>query len=353
MKGIERLQKLVNGYQSVGFMLVMVVMMAVVYFNGDSYSGISFGETEMEEDYSNFEVLNDTCRFNGTAILEKLRDKRVVFVGDSLGKNHWVSLLCLLDSWILEPSHKVAEWHGSLITFKASEYNVSIDFYWEPLLVESNCDDPVKHRVSDRIMKIESIERHAKHWINADMWGSFENPNRTLIESRRVTRYEMALRTWSNWLDTHLVRKKTRIIFISLSPDHKEGGDWGKTMGENCFNETQPIMEEGYWGKGSDTNLMRTAQTVVQGLEKKGLNIKILNITQLSQYRKDGHPSIYKRHWVPPTKLELANPFQYADCIHWCLPGYQMFGMRSYMLTFVIKSEYLSLGTWFPKKGKS
>ncbi|KAI3805787.1 hypothetical protein L1987_21673 [Smallanthus sonchifolius] len=131
----------------------------------------------------------------------------------------------------------------------------------------------------------------------------------------------MALRTWSNWLDTHLDPKKTRIFFISLSPDHKEGGDWGKTMGENCFNETQPIMEEGYWGKGSDIDLMRTAQSVVQGLQKKGLNIKLLNITQLSQYRKDGHPSIYKRHWVPPTKLELANPVQYADCIHWCLPG--------------------------------
>ncbi|KAM0028172.1 putative PC-Esterase [Helianthus debilis subsp. tardiflorus] len=277
-------------------------------------------------------------RFNGTALLEKLRDKRVVFVGDSLGKNHWVSLLCLIDSWILEPLHKVAQWHGSLITFKASEYNVSIDFYWEPLLVESNCDDPVKHRVHDRIMKIESIERHAKQWINADilifdsytwwlepnmtlLWGSFENPNRTFVESKRVTRYEMALRTWSNWLDTHLDREKTRMFFISLSPDHKEGGDWGKTMGENCFNETQPITKEGYWGKGSDTDLMRTAQAAVQDLEKKGLNIKLLNITQLSQYRKDGHPSIYKRHWVPPTKLELANPVQYADCVHWCLPG--------------------------------
>ncbi|KAJ0878600.1 putative PMR5 domain, PC-Esterase [Helianthus annuus] len=368
MKGTERLQKVVHGYHSVGFMLVMVVMMVVVYFYGDnSNTEISFdvtGDTEILEDHSfegcdffngswvydntsrplykerhcSFMVDDYSCekfgrkdfeyqfwkwqphgchlpRFNGTALLEKLRDKRVVFVGDSLGKNHWVSLLCLIDSWILEPSHKVAEWHGSLITFKASEYNVSIDFYWEPLLVESNCDDPVKHRVHDRIMQIESIERHAKQWINADilifdsytwwlepnmtlLWGSFENPKRTSVESRRVTRYEMALRTWSNWLDTHLDREKTRMFFISLSPDHKE-----------------------VLGKGSDTDLMRTAQSAVQDLEKKGLNIKLLNITQLSQYRKDGHPSIYKRHWVPPTKLELANPVQYADCVHWCLPG--------------------------------
>ncbi|KAL8224722.1 hypothetical protein R6Q57_017279 [Mikania cordata] len=339
MKGIERLQKLVHGYHSVGLMLVMVVMMVVVCFNGDSsgISAVSTGEiiTDMEDDYSfgrcdffngswvydnetrplykerecSFMADDYSCekfgrndfeyqfwkwqphgcdlpsRFNGTALLEKLRDKRVVFVGDSLGKNHWISLLCLLDSWILEPSHKVAEWHGSLITFKASEYNVSIDFYWEPLLVESNCDDPVKHRVRDRIMKIESIESHAKQWINADI---------LIFDSY----------TW--WLEPNMTL---------LS------GDWGKRIGENCYNETMPITEQGYWGKGSDIDLMRKAQSVVQDLEKKGLHIQLLNITQLSQYRKDGHPSIHKRHWVPPTKLELANPVQYADCVHWCLPG--------------------------------
>ncbi|PWA41015.1 PMR5 N-terminal domain, PC-Esterase [Artemisia annua] len=308
-------------------------------FMADDYSCEKFGRTDFKYQYWRWQPHGcDLPRFNGIKLLETLRNKRVVFVGDSVGKNHWVSLLCLIDPWITEPSHKVAEWHGALITFRASEYNVSIDFYWEPLLVESNCDDPVKHRVSDRIMKVESIEKHAKEWIDADMlvfdsyswwlapnmtllWGSFEHPNRTVIESDRVIRYEMALRTWSNWLETHLNRNKTRLFFISVSPDHKEGGDWGKTMGENCYNETEPIMQEGYWARGTDTNLMRTAQSVVQDLGNKGLNIELLNITQLSQYRKDGHPTIYKRHWVPPTEVELAHPVWFADCLHWCLPG--------------------------------
>ncbi|KAI3674820.1 hypothetical protein L2E82_51936 [Cichorium intybus] len=380
---MEKLQRLIHGYRSVGFMLVMGAIIGVVYFCGDD-SGIRFdviGEAKTAEDYSfeGCDLFNgswvydnksrplyrekecrfmtddyacqkfgrkdfkyqfwrwqphgcDLPRFNGTTLLEKLRDKRMVFVGDSLGKNHWVSLLCLIDSWIPDPSHKVAEWHGSLITFRASEFNASIDFYWEPLLVESNCDDPVHHRVHDRIMKIESIERHAKQWIDADilifdsytwwlepnmtlLWGSFENPNRTSIESVRVTRYEMALKTWSNWLETHLNRTKTRMFFISLSPDHKEGEDWGKPMGENCFNETEPIMKQGYWAKGTDTDLMRSAQSIVQDLEDKGLKIELLNITQLSQYRKDGHPSIYKRHWVPQTEQELANPIPYSDYV--------------------------------------
>ncbi|KAI3732369.1 hypothetical protein L1987_63573 [Smallanthus sonchifolius] len=288
MKGIE---KVIQGYHYVGFMLVIGVIMVAVFFGGDDSGLIRFKigkETSMVEDYW----------FNGTALLEKLRDKRVVFVGDSLGQNHWVSLLCLIDSWILEPSHKVVEWYGPLIKFRASEYNVSIDFYWEPFSVESNCDDPVNHKILDRVVKIESIERHAKQWINADMWGSFENPKKTIVESRRVTPYEMALKTWSNWLETHLHRKKTRIFFTSPSPGHREP-----------------------WRKGSDTDLMRATESMVEDLEKKGFNIKLLNITHLSQYRKDGHLSIYKRHLVSPTKLEQTNPAPYADCVHWCLSG--------------------------------
>ncbi|XP_071738454.1 protein trichome birefringence-like 34 [Rutidosis leptorrhynchoides] len=389
---METIPKLIHWYHSIVFMLVMgVIMGVVVYFGGDNngilldhiiedsekvenidlfkscdffsgnwvYDNISrplykeqecsyltdayacekFGRKELKYQFWRWQPHGcDLPRFNGTALLEKLRDKRVVFVGDSLGKNHWVSLLCLIDSWILEPSHKVAEWHDSLITFKASEYNVSIDFYWEPLLVESNCDNPIIHRESDRIMKIESIEKHAKQWIDADMlifdsytwwlesnmtllWGSFENPDRTYVESGKVRRYEMALKTWSDWLESHLNRTKTRIIFTSLSSQHYNGEDWGKAMGENCFNETEPILKAAYWGDATHKELMRTVESAVQDLKDKSFKIEILNITQLSEYRKDGHPTKYKRHWTPVTEDELANPVKYADCAHWCLPG--------------------------------
>lgn len=49
------------------------------------------------------------------------------------------------------------------------DYNVSIDFYWEPMLLESNCDDPTYHRVSERIIKADGIEKHAKNWEDADV----------------------------------------------------------------------------------------------------------------------------------------------------------------------------------------
>lgn len=68
--------------------------------------------------------------------------------------------------------------------------------------------------------------------------------------------------------------------------------------------------------------MMKLVEVAIKKLnEKSGFKVELLNITQLSEYRKEGHSSIYRKHWDPLTKEQLANPSSYADCIHWCLPG--------------------------------
>lgn len=57
--------------------------------------------------------------------------------------------------------------------------------------------------------------------------------------------------------------------------------------------------------------------------ERSKFPITVLNITQLSEYRKDAHTAIYKKQWSPLTQEQLNNPVSYADCVHWCLPGLQ------------------------------
>ncbi|XP_021769652.1 protein trichome birefringence-like 34 [Chenopodium quinoa] len=297
-----------------------------------------FGRQDLSYQYWRWQPHHcDLPRFNATALLERLRNKRLMYVGDSLNRNQWVSMMCLVDSSI-PSSLKSMQINGSLFTFKAIEYNATIEFYWAPLLVESNADDPFKHRVGDRIARTQAIEMHAKHWTHADflifdsylwwrvpfmkiLWGTFESPDGVYKDVEMLKGYEMALRTWSDWLEIHVNHSKTQIFWMSLSPTHERSEEWGSTGSPNCYDETQPIMKQDYWGSGSDPNMMKLVEEAIENLGKKGLNIELLNITQLSEYRKDAHLSIYRKFYDPLTKEQLANPSGYADCFHWCLPG--------------------------------
>lgn len=67
--------------------------------------------------------------------------------------------------------------------------------------------------------------------------------------------------------------------------------------------------------------MMGVVDDTISRLKKRGVNVKVLNITQLSEFRKEGHPSIYRKQWEPLREDQLSDPKSYADCIHWCLPG--------------------------------
>lgn len=96
--------------------------------------------------------------------------------------------------------------------------------------------------------------------------------------------------------------------------------EWGRESEGNCYNETTPIDDPTYWGSDSKRTIM---QVIGEVFGKSKVPITFLNITQLSNYRKDAHTSIYKKQWNPLTSEQLANPASYADCVHWCLPGLQ------------------------------
>ncbi|PSS23848.1 Protein trichome birefringence-like [Actinidia chinensis var. chinensis] len=307
-------------------------------FMSDQLACEKFGRKDLSYQHWRWQPHHcDLPRFNATALLERLRNKRLVFVGDSLNRNQWVSMVCLVGTSI-PPQLKSMHGNGSLVAFKAHEYNATIEYYWAPLLVESNSDDPVKHRLPDRIVRAQSIEKHALHWTDADilifnsylwwrrpkikvLWGSFESPDGIYKDVQPLRSYEMALKTWSDWLEFHVNRNKTQLFFVSMSPIHEKANEWGKDAAQNCYNETEPIWKEGHRGSGSSPKMMKVVEGAIEGLKMRGLKVQFLNITQLTEYRKEGHPSIYRKQWEPLTEEQVANPESYADCIHWCLPG--------------------------------
>ncbi|KAL2509946.1 Protein trichome birefringence-like 34 [Forsythia ovata] len=308
-------------------------------FMSDQLACGKFGRKDLSYQYWRWQPHHcDLPRFNATALLERLRNKRLVFVGDSLNRGQWVSMVCLLEKAIPKGLKSMHNNGSSLITFKAKAYNAKIEFYWAPLLVESNSDDPISHRLPDRIVRAQAIEKHARHWTDADilvfntylwwrrrqmkvLWGSFNKSDGIYKKIDMLRSYEMALKTWSDWLEIHVNRTKSQLFFMSVSPTHERAEEWGKSKGGNCYTETEAIFKEGYWGSGTDPKMMLIVETTINELSKRGLKVQIMNITQLSEYRKDGHPSIYRKQWEPLTEEQISNPLSYADCIHWCLPG--------------------------------
>ncbi|XP_075476036.1 protein trichome birefringence-like 33 [Primulina tabacum] len=277
-------------------------------------------------------------RFNETLMLETLRGKRMMFVGDSLSRGQFVSMVCLLHR-IIPKNGKSMNTLGSLTVFTAKEYNATIEFYWAPFLLESNSDEATIHRISDRIVRRGSINKHGKHWEGVDIivfntyvwWitgleyfkilqGSFEDEEKDIVEVPTEEAYGLAMESMLGWCKKHMDPKKTRVFFTSMSPSHEKSIDWGRVPDGNCYNETGMIDDPTYWGSDCKKSIMDVISEV---FSRSKVPITFLNITQLSSYRKDAHTSIYKKQWTPLTPEQVANPASYADCVHWCLPGIQ------------------------------
>ncbi|KAM1038239.1 hypothetical protein ACFX2I_032842 [Malus domestica] len=275
-------------------------------------------------------------RFDPEVTLKKLRGKRLLFVGDSLQRGQWQSLVCMVES-IIPENQKSIQRGRSHTVFRAKEYNATIEFYWAPFLVESNSDEHIIGNPRERILKVDSVAKHAKYWTGVDIlafntyvwwmsgytiksyWGSFPNGEEGYEELDAPVAYRMALKTWANWVDLNINPNKTRVFFTTMSPTHMRSADWENPDGMKCFNETKPYMKKGFWGTGSDKRVMRVVSEVIR---KMKVPVSVLNVTQMSNHRVDAHTKVYTETGGNLlTDEQKADVLHNSDCIHWCLPG--------------------------------
>ena len=69
-------------------------------------------------------LLNSFCRWNIAEMWEKLRGKRLMFVGDSLNRGQWISMVCLLQSVI--PADKKSMSPNAPLTIFRAEVNSNL-----------------------------------------------------------------------------------------------------------------------------------------------------------------------------------------------------------------------------------
>ncbi|XP_059291053.1 protein trichome birefringence-like 4 [Lycium ferocissimum] len=269
-------------------------------------------------------------RFDGLKMLKMLRGKRLVFVGDSLNRNMWESLVCALRNSLSDKS-RVNEVSGrrefrsqGFYSFKFKDFKCSIDFIKSPFLVQ-------EWKFSDKAgarretLRLDTIHGSLTKYRDADIiifntghWWTHQKTHKlnnyfqegTHVYNRLevADAYTKALKTWAHWVDTTINSTRTRVFFRGYSASHFKGGQWNS--GGNCDGETKPIRNETQlapypW-------MMRVLESVISEMKTP---VVYLNITKMTDYRKEGHPSIFRE----AKSKRRAGMFQ--DCSHWCLPG--------------------------------
>ena len=108
-------------------------------------------------------------------MLEKLRNRRLVFVGDSIGRNQWESLLCMLSvavsnkSSIYEVTGSPITKHMGFLVFNFSDYNCTVEYYRAPFLVlQSRAPAGVPKKVKTTL-KLDILDWTSNRWKDADI----------------------------------------------------------------------------------------------------------------------------------------------------------------------------------------
>ncbi|KAK4286098.1 hypothetical protein QN277_002706 [Acacia crassicarpa] len=250
-------------------------------------------------------------RFNALNFLQKYRGKKIMFVGDSLSLNQFNSLACMIHSWIPNSRTSTSQ-KGVLSTVTFEEYGLSLFLYRTPYLVD------IDGEKVGRVLKLDSIKSgdawrgmdvlvfNTWHWwthtASAQPFDYIQDGHKLYKDMNRMIAFYKGLTTWARWVNRNVNPSQTKVFFLGISPVHYEGREWNQPA-RSCMKETQPFSGLKY---PAGTPMAWVVVNKVLSRMKKP--VYFLDVTTMSQYRKDAHPEGY-------------SGVMDTDCSHWCLPG--------------------------------
>ncbi|GAB4848264.1 hypothetical protein Ancab_002931 [Ancistrocladus abbreviatus] len=260
-------------------------------------------------------------RFNVSDTLEMLRGKRISFVGDSMSRTQWESMVCLLMTGV-EDKKYVYEVNGNKITkttrylgVRFSSFNLTVEFFRSVFLVQTGLAPQHGPKRVKSTLILDKLDEISKEWTNSDVLifntGHWWVPSKLFqagcyfqfggslrLGMSIATAFKIALTTWASWVDTTIKAKKTNIFFRTFEPSH-----WSYQSHAPC-NVTQFPMSDSQGNYQSPFS-----DTIADVMKNMTAPVTILQITSMSAFRSDAHVGIWNDHQAV------------ADCSHWCLPG--------------------------------
>ncbi|CAH9081201.1 unnamed protein product [Cuscuta epithymum] len=290
-------------------------------FLDPEFDCIKFGRPDRL--YLSYAWQPDSCalprlyRFDGLELLKRWNGKKIMFVGDSLSLNMWNSLACMIHASVPNAKTSFSRQETlSFVSFNFKGYGVTLYLYHTTYLV-----DIVKENIG-RVLKLDSIQQ-GQAWLGMDVlifnswhwwthkgrsqpWDYVQDGSKVYKDMDRLVAFYKGLSTWARWVDLNVNPSKTQVYFQGISPTHYMGNEWKSSSTKNCNGEQLPLEVSKY-----PAGTPQAAVVVNKVLSRIKKPVRLLDITFLSQLRKDAHPSMYSG----------GGSRSGVDCSHWCLPG--------------------------------
>uniref|UniRef100_A0A2P2J1Z6 Protein trichome birefringence-like 13 n=1 Tax=Rhizophora mucronata TaxID=61149 RepID=A0A2P2J1Z6_RHIMU len=275
-------------------------------------------------------------QFDPAAFLESHRDISIGFVGDSLNRNMFVSLFCTLK----RVSNEVKKWRpaGADRGFTFLQYNLTIAYHRTNLLARygrwsangnggelESLGYKEGYRVDVDIPEGTWADAPSFHdilvfntghwWWAPSKFDPLKSPMLFFVKGQPLippvppdVGLDKVLKHMIKFVENGM-RSGGIKFFRTESPRHFEGGDWDQ--GGSCPRQ-QPLLpeqvEELFSLSKNGTNVESLLVNLHLFKDLEGSSFHILDITKMSEFRADAHPS-------------TAGGKRHDDCMHWCLPG--------------------------------